>query len=313
MGFSRTFLAYLSAILFSVIIGLSFMFVKLSITYADPLDVLADRFSIAFVFAMVVLVVRRIKLTLHWRDIGVLLPLALLNPCLYFLTQALGLVFLPASEAGIIQAMLPVFTLILAALFLRERTNGMQKAATAVSVLGVVLIFVMNGVHFQRAKWIGMSVLFISTFTYAGYNVRARTMAQKFRMVDMTYLMIFGGFLSFNGLAIGNHLIHGNLSDLFVPFTDPIALISILYLGIMASFTTFFLSNFALSELEASKFGVFTNLTTIISIFSGVLFLHEHLFYYHYIGALMVVLGVVGVNKFHLRENTHPMIEKKNE
>lgn len=298
MVFSRRFLAYLSTILFAVIIGFSFMFVKVAIRFADPLDVLAARFTVAFLFSLIILLAARTTLSIQWREVMRLLPLALLNPFLYFITQALGLVSLPASEAGIIQATIPIFTMILAASVLSEKTTWMQKGSAGLSVFGVILIFLMSGVQIGFVKWGGIALLLASTLSYAGYNVLARTTAQKYNMFNMSLIMIMIGFVSFHMAAVGKHLIQGTLFQYFEPFAHPLFLLSVLFLGVFASTITFFLSNFALSEIEASKFGVFTNLTTIISIFSGAFFLNEGLYAYHYIGALLVIIGVIGVNTF---------------
>lgn len=296
MRFSRKTLAYLAALLFAVIIGFSFMFIKVAIRFAGPLDILADRFSIAFLFALIPLLSGRIKLSIRPRDVLRILPIALFNPFLYFFTQALGLVTLSSSEAGIIQAALPVFTLFLAEIFLKEKTGRLQKAAMMLSVFGIMFIFIMQGAQFGRINLYGVIMLLISTLSYAAYNVLARTMTRKYRMADLTYLMILIGFITFTALAFAEHLIHGTVSGYFRPLANPLFLLSVSSLGILASYTTFFLSNFALSELEAAKMSVLTNLTTLIAIFAGILFLHEKLFYYHFIGAASVLLGVLGVN-----------------
>ena len=43
--------AYISALLYSFIIGFSFLFVKLTLTITSPLDTLAHRFTVAFIAA----------------------------------------------------------------------------------------------------------------------------------------------------------------------------------------------------------------------------------------------------------------------
>ncbi|MFT8390915.1 MAG: DMT family transporter [Sporolactobacillus sp.] len=308
---SRKFFAYSSAILFVTIIGFSLMFVKIAIRFADPLDVLADRFTVAFIFSLIVLLVTRIKLSIHWETILHLLPLALLNPFLYFLAQALGLVYLPASEAGIIQATIPIFTLLFATLFLNEKTNWLQKLSIGLSVFGILFIFAMTGIQFGYISWSGISLMLVSTLSHSGYNVLARTTAKSYRMIDMTYLMVFMGFLSFNLIALTDHLMRGSMGQLYQPFLQTPFLLSVLVLGIFASFIAFFLVNFALSEVEASRFGAFTNLTTIIAVFSGAVFLHETLVYYHYIGAVLVILGVIGVNIFSAAKNPVKLKHKR--
>lgn len=58
------------------------------------------------------------------------------------------------------------------------------------------------------------------------------------------------------------------------------------------------LNNYALSKIEAAKMSVFGNLRTVVAIFAGVFFLKEKIYYYHIIGSIMIILGVIGTNYF---------------
>ncbi len=72
--------------------------------------------------------------------------------------------------------------------------------------------------------------------------------------------------------------------------------LAILYLGILSSLGTSYLSNFALSKIEAAQMSVFSNVATLITIIAGVLFLQEAFHLYHLIGGIMIIIGVVGTN-----------------
>ncbi|NLJ99166.1 MAG: hypothetical protein GX320_07885 [Tissierellia bacterium] len=41
---------------------------------------------------------------------------------------------------------------------------------------------------------------------------------------------------------------------------------------------------------------VFSNLGTVISIIAGAVFLKEEIFYYHIIGSILIIGGVIGAN-----------------
>lgn len=43
---------------------------------------------------------------------------------------------------------------------------------------------------------------------------------------------------------------------------------------------------------------VFSNLATLITIIAGVIFLHETIHYYHVVGAMIILVGVIGTNYF---------------
>jgi len=72
----------------------------------------------------------------------------------------------------------------------------------------------------------------------------------------------------------------------------------VLYLGALSSVTAFFLINFSLSQLTATQSSVFANLTTIISIIAGVVFLKEPFYWYHGVGAAAILGGIWGTNRF---------------
>ncbi|TGU42246.1 EamA family transporter, partial [Mesorhizobium sp. M00.F.Ca.ET.186.01.1.1] len=81
---------------------------------ATPMDAMAHRFTIAFVAATIPVLFGWVRLSIKPRDILVILPLALLYPALFFGLQTFGLVYTTASEAGIIVATVPIFTMVMA-------------------------------------------------------------------------------------------------------------------------------------------------------------------------------------------------------
>ncbi|KAB2451767.1 DMT family transporter [Bacillus sp. CH126_4D] len=288
--------AYLSALLYSFIIGFSFMFVKLALTVTSPLDTLAHRFTVAFVAASIPIVFGFVKLNMSFKNILALLPLAIFYPALFFAFQAFGLVYTSSSEAGIIQAAIPIFTMMLASYFLKEYTNTWQKISVLISVIGVIYIFIMNGIGNHETSFIGVILILLSALSSAFYNVLARKMTKKFKLMDLTYTMTVIGFISFNLIAIASHISKGTIAAYFEPFTNGTFLISILYLGLLSSLLTALLLNYSLSYIEAAKISVFSNFSTLITIIAGVIFLHEKISYFHIIGTIMIIFGVIGTN-----------------
>lgn len=290
--------AYGAAILFALIIGFSFLFVKVSLLFASPLDTLAHRFSLSFLGASLPLACRRVRLQVAWRQSWPILPLALLYPVLFFAFQAFGLVHTSSSEAGILQAVTPIFTLLLATFFLKERSTGRQRLAILLSVLGVVYLFAMKGCSFTGASTAGAALLLLSSLAAAGYNVLARRLTRQYPLFDLTYLITAVGFAAFNGAALVQHVRAGSLESFFAPFAQGEFVLAIAYLGLLSSLGTAFLSNYALSQLEASQMSVFGNLATVIAMFAGVAVLQETLQPFHWLGALLVLAGVLGANFF---------------
>ena len=296
MNLNHKYIAYIAAVLYAFIVGLSFLIVKLALTVADPFDTLAHRFTASFLAVSIPVLLGKIQLSFTLKDILHILPLAVLYPALSFWFQASGLVYTTSSEAGIILASTPIFTMFLASYFLKEKTSLLQGISLGLSVTGVIYILVMKGISFDTSQMIGTSLLLLSSLSFAGYSVLARPLTKKFKPLELTFIMLTIAFLTFNTLSLVRHGMNGTLSHYFDPLTNQVFLISVLYLGILSSLGTSWLSNYVLSKIEASKMSVFGNLATLISMIAGVIFLHEKLEYYHIAGAIMIIVGILGTN-----------------
>ena len=296
MEFSHKKKAYIAAIIYAFIIGFSFLFAKLTLTVTEPLDALAHRFTVSFIFISVPVLLGWIKVDIDKKDIPVILLLSLFYPTMFFTFQIFGLVYISSSEAGIIQATIPIFTMIFAAVFLKEKSSTLQKASLTLSVAGVIYIFFMKGINLKSDVFMGVVFIVLSALSSAFNSVLARKMTRKYKPICLTYMTTVVGFLSFNVMSFINHSLKGTLNLYFKPFTSPVFVGSILYLGILSSLVTSLLLNYSLSKIEASKMSVFSNLSTLITMMAGVIFLKEKLEYFHIIGAIMIILGIIGTN-----------------
>lgn len=287
---------YLAAITSSSIIGLSYLFSKIGLDYSSPLDLLAYRFTFAFAAVLIAVVFKLIKTNITKELIIKVLPLAFFYPLLSFGFQAYGLQFIQSSEAGIIFAVGPVFTLILASYMLQEKTTTAQKLSILVSVFGVIYITLSKEASLELQNLKGVIFILISVIALSMYNVLGRKLGKEISKIDIIVIILGVGFVIFNGLAIGKHLIDGDLSAFIIPLKSSKFIISVLYLGILSSLVTSYLTIYVLSHLESYKMSVFGNFSTVVSIVAGAVLLNEEIFYYHIIGSVLIIAGVLGAN-----------------
>ncbi|ARD55048.1 DMT family transporter [Bacillus safensis] len=290
--------AYAAAIAYASIIGFSFLFVKIALESANPIDLLAHRFTVSFAAALLLypFLRKKYRISIQWRDLIYIVPFSLLYPVLFFAFQVWGLMYTSSSEAGIIQATIPILTMLLAAWFLKERATWIQVLFTFLSVCGVMLLFVMKGIDVKHSHFIGYVLILLSALSSSAYSVFARVITKRFHVIELTFVMTFFGFVFFNAAALTRHSINGSLPQFFSPFTEASFVWSMLFLGILSSLLTAYLSNYALSQLEAAKVSIFNNLSAFITVAAGVLILHETIDWYHFLGGVLVIGGVIGGN-----------------
>ena len=290
------YLAYICAISNAVIVGLSFLFTKTAVSESNPLDTLAFRFTIAFFTVSLLILLKVVKINIRIKSYYKLLPLTILYPTFFFSFQAFGLQSVPSSEAGILFATIPIITTILASLFLKEHASIGQKISIFISVFGVIYIFMMKGNSVSFSSWSGILLLFFSCLSLSGYTVLTRSLVKTFKPLEITFFMLGIGFIFFNAASLITHISNQTIQSMFIPWTNLNFIISILFLGILASFVTSLLSNFILSKISASQMSVFSNMSTVVSIVAGAIILNEEIFIYHIIGSTLIILGVIGTN-----------------
>ena len=286
--------AYILATANALIIGLSFSFGKVAVTQAGPVDTLAFRFVIAFVLCFAYTRLKGIRPNFDWKNSLRLLPMALAFPVGFFAFQGFGFLFATSGEAGILAAMGPIFTAIIAAVFIKERYNLIQLLSILLSVAGVIYIAVQQGASLDNVT--GVALLLLSALAGATYAVLNRVLVRSFSSFEIAYFLMFVGAVAFSLASVLQHAAYGTFSTMFVPFSDMTFAVAILYLSLFPSLLATVFISLALKRLTSAGLTIFLNLSTVISIFVGYFWLGEPVHVYHLVGTAMILAGVIGTN-----------------
>jgi drug/metabolite transporter (DMT)-like permease len=81
------------------------------------------------------------------------------------------------------------------------------------------------------------------------------------------------------------------------PLGESSYLLSMLFLSLCCSVVSYFLSAYAITHLSVARETVFANLTTAVSVFAGVVFLHEPFSWLGALFCLLILLGIYGVQR----------------
>lgn len=283
---------------YATIFGLTFMFTKIGLNTIHPIGLIAFRFTIASLVLIILHGLKIIRIRLTKKHIVLIAPLVFFQPILGFSSEAFGINFSQSSEAGMMIALIPIIVAVLSFLFSHEKPSLKQSLSIVLSVTGVIFIQWMNVRNVSGFSLIGAILMFISAFAAASFNMFSRKLSKKVSPVQITSLMMFTGAIVFMSWYTTILVLNQDLTSFFQPFQSFSFVYSVFYLGVVASIVGFFLVNYNLKHLPAHISSIFANVATITSIIAGVIFLDEVLFWYHLLGALMIILGVFGVIVF---------------
>lgn len=293
-----------AGILMSVFFGFSFMFTREALGFIDTIHFLSLRFLTASLTVNILFFLKIIRLDFKNKKIGPLLLLALFQPIIYFLAETYGISLTSASEGGMVVALIPICTVLMATTFLKEKPPLLQIFSIITSVTGVLIIVIMQASAGLSSNLIGLFILLGAPIAGGAFTVLSRHISPTFSPWEKTYVMMNVGAVFFVSFGFFRLLARGQLASFFQPLQIPQVSIALIYLALFSSVLAFFLVNYALKHLQASQTAAFPSLTTLIAISSGAFILGEQLFWYHFIGGFLIALGVWGTNYFAHHKST---------
>ena len=294
-------LALAAAILGNGIFGFSFMFSRMALAVAHPFVLLMYRFSIAFVLiSLIALWACRthqqgwLRFRLSKKDILALLPLGICQPVVYFLCESHGISMTNATFSGVIIALIPIAALIFGAVFLREIPKISQVFFALLSIFGVILMTLQQSSQ-GEIQPLGVVFLLGAVLSAVVFNLMSRKTSERFSALERTWVMMGVGAVAFTGMALVYGA--GQWQVLVSPIRHPQFLIALGYLGTISSIVAFLMLNYANTELPVARTTIFANLTTVISLFAGVVFLGEPFGWLSLAASVIIIGGIWGVQK----------------
>lgn len=294
-------LATFAALLGNGIFGFSFMFSRLALTETTPFIMLMYRFIIAALALTAVSLWSRRTHQTGWlrfapkkRHAGKLLLLGLVQPVAYFLCESYGISLTNATVSGVIIALIPIMALAAGFLFMGERPSWQQVGFSLLSIAGVVVMTLQQSAG-GDVQPLGVVLLVGAVVSGAAFNILSRKMSADCSALERTYVMMLIAAAVFTTLAVVEA--RGDAALLLAPLSSARFLAAMLYLPLLSSVLAFLCLNYAATILPVGKSTAFCNVTTVLSVFAGVVFLGEPINALSLAAAAVIILGVFGVQK----------------
>lgn len=204
-----------------------------------------------------------------------------------------GLAMTSSTKTSIAASLEPVFTIILAIIFLKELLQGRTVIATCVSILGAMVLMVGDKSVAQlltelggSGEFLGDIMVVISIFLAAVYSILMKPVAQRIGAIRAT------SYSFFIGAALLIPVVHLELSQIWpISFTRE-SLIAIMFLGVICNALAFVLWNLILKSTDAGIMAVTLYAQPVGGVITGWLWLGESLSSAGFAGAALIFAGI---------------------
>ncbi|MCW0306369.1 DMT family transporter [Pantoea ananatis] len=209
-----------------------------------------------------------------------LLGMALYQSLAYYAAHSVSALFM-----GIIAALIPLLTVLLSVVILRIAPTVGILAGSLISFCGLIWLVSAGNPDqlLHHGIGAGEAMMLAASASYALYGVMTKRWSIPLPVWQSLYVQIAFGVLL---------LLPGFLMTPDVALT-PRNLPLVAFAGLFASILAPWLWIHGVQKLGASITSIFMNLTPIFTALIAVLFLHEHLHSYHWIGGGLTLTGVL--------------------
>ncbi|MFB4169399.1 DMT family transporter [Virgibacillus sp. JSM 102003] len=206
-----------------------------------------------------------------------------------------ALQFTTSTNVSVLETVIPVVTVVLSAILLKEKLLHKQKAGVFLSFVGAVWV-VMDGNVFQLANmsWnAGDGIMIGAIGCWAVYSIIVKEYMHQFPQNAALLVMSAISIIVLFPFVVTEWVVSGVPSSLLTPRN----LSSLAYLGIFPSFIALVCYNRAVRILGASQASVFLNFLPIVTMIGAYFWLGESITVMKIIGVVAVICGVILTTK----------------
>ena len=258
--------------------------------YISPVSISFYRWLVAFImltpFMLPQLYKNRALIQHHWKQLAVL---AAFGMVLYQGLSYSAAHYTTATNMGIINAFIPVFTILVSVFILKEWPNRFALLGCLISFSGLLLVIAKG--HWANLLSLGGhagdAIMLAAVFFYAFYGVLLKKWQLKIPLFISVYVQIFFALLYHLPFVLYFGLDAINAQNVW----------SVLYAGMFPSLAAPLLWMLSIQYLGPNQTSIFMNLMPIVTAAIAYCWLAEQWTAYHSIGTALAILGVLLAQK----------------
>jgi drug/metabolite transporter (DMT)-like permease len=279
-------LALVEAIVVNFIWASSFIVVKIALKDLGPLTIAGFRYFLAFLL-LLPFMLRNGKISISRGMWG---RLFLIGICAYTIGNGAmfwSLRYLPATTVSFMLGMIVLMVLFAGIFWLREIPSRLQTIGIVITISGTVMFF---SIGFRPGEPLGLAILFIGMVGFSIFGILGREIAREQKLDTLTLtgipLALGGGLLLVAAIPLEG-----------LPRASLLTWGLVLWLALINTALAYILYNHSLQVLTAFEMNTLLNLGPIWTAIMSWFLLSEHLTVFQICGILVVIGGVMLVQR----------------
>jgi len=266
------------------------MWIKIAVQEIGPITLVAFRALFGLLFGVVVVFIQGVQWPRTFKSWLPLLLVGLTNVAIPFFLISWGEQSIDSAVASILDATVPLFTILIAHYLLRDDKITFPKAlGLLIGFAGVVVLMSKALINASTGSVLGQAAVILASAFYAGSAVYVRKTTED-----------TPGILRSAGPLVSATAVMWLATFLFErPVEMPqlrITWVALLWLGVFGSGLAFVMAYYLIHEIGPTRTTMVTYLFPLGGVILGVTFLHEQLTWQLITGAILIIASLTVAN-----------------
>jgi drug/metabolite transporter (DMT)-like permease len=274
--------------------GFAFPFIFFALDQGiTPANLTILRFIVVcFTFLGLYLAKRKVFTPLERKDVIPLFLLGFFGVIVYHLGLNYGQQFVTPGVASLIIATIPIYTVIMALVFLKERITPLIALGILISLVGVIIITLWGkpDTELEIDYLLGAVGVFIAAIVGAAYTIAGKKYLERYTPLSLTtYAMLLG---SLGLIPFVTPSFMTQITSLTLPTIG-----AILFLGVCSTVVAYTVWYIVLAYTTASSLSAYVYAVPLVSTVASYLFFGHTVTVYFIVGGVLVIGGLMIVNR----------------
>ena len=267
----------------------SFMWIKIAVQEVGPITLVAFRALFGLLFGVAVVTVQRVPWPRTRKEWTPLLVVGLTNVAIPFFLISWGEQVIDSAVASILDATVPLFTILLAHYLLKDDKITLPKILGLVIGFAGIVVLMSKDIGVSHNSLLGQAAVIVASLFYAVSAVYVRKTTVDVPgivrgigpLVSASAVMWAGAFLFERPVQVPQLTI---------------TWVALLFMGVLGSGLAFVMLYYLIHEIGPTRTTMVTYLFPLGGVLLGVTVLHEQLTWQIIAGAVLIVASLIAAN-----------------
>jgi len=273
--------------------GFSFISTKVVLSQIPPVSIAFFRQFIAAATLILLTIYLGSPFKIAMKDLGNVAAASFFGIVMYFVFENSGLQFTTASNAAMIVASLPIFTLIAEAVLFKLRITWRLILCLLLSMIGVLLVVTVNGkAELTSARFFGNLLVMGAIICWVIYTILNRRLSDRYRSLTITTSQSIVSIFLFIPFIIPETRRWPAPFDITLP-----VLANLVFLGVFCSGLAYIFYIYAVKRLGATVCSAFLNFVPVVTVVAGYVLLQDTLSWTQILGMALIMVALYSLGR----------------